>query len=183
MAKTEEPTIKGVFVMSHVHALKKAKGKTAVAELERRYGHAISFGATQNVPIREEVKIIELTLDILTGDTTPKEKRAYEAGKLHFNNFTQTPLGMMLFPLFTSNFKMLLMKSPTIAQQVFRGVTFKSEDLDRNCVRITMENNDYPLGHFQGFFYAWLTYSDLFGDVDAKEQGRNCYIYTISWSA
>lgn len=177
------PTIKGVFVTSHIRALAREKGAAAVRELALRYGKPINFKASEDVPVREEVKLIEHALDLLTaGHPVPKELRAYEAGKLHFRNFSNTPLGKLVLPYFRARFKMLMMRTGHIAGHVFRGVRFTSEDIGRKSVRITMENNDYPVDHFKGFFGAWLEYAGLVGSVEASAENGDRYVYSIAWN-
>ena len=74
-----EPRIKGIFVNSHVKALEAQKGPEAVRELARRYGGPVRFKNSEDVPVREEVKIIELAADILSGAPIPPDRRAFEA--------------------------------------------------------------------------------------------------------
>ena len=174
------PTIKGIFVMSHVKALEKERGLVARQELEKRYGSPIAFRNTEDVPIREEVKIIEHALD-LSAPPVPPERRSIEAGRLHFRNFSGTPLGKLVLPFFKDKLKLVLMNASNVAGHVFQGVSFRSEDLGPRSVRITMENNDYPLGHFQGFFEEWIDYSGNTGTVEATDAGGNVYSYTLSW--
>jgi len=171
------PTIKGVFVMSHVNALVRAKGEKALKELVERCGRRVHFTGSEDVPIRIEVLILEHVLDMLAGKKIAAGKREYEAGKLHFNNFAQTPLGEIVL-LF--NFKTALMRAPWIARRVFRGVEFSSKPTGKNTVEIIMGNNDYPLEHFQGFFKAWMQHLKLKGTVRAKEKAGE-YIYTVKW--
>src|ERR1041385_2095598 len=144
------PTIKGIFVMSHVRALERAKGHKAVLELVKKYGKRVRFKNSEDVPVREEVKIIELVLDLLSEKTIPYGKRELEAGKLHFKNFSKTPLGTLVLNMF--GYKNALLRAPWIASRVFRGVHFKTEELGQKKIRVTMENNDYSIEHFQGFF-------------------------------
>jgi hypothetical protein len=172
------PTIKGVFVMSHVRALALAKGEEAVHELVERCGRRVRFKNGDDVPVRVEVEIIEHVLDMLAGKRIPAGKREFEAGRLHFKNFAETPLGGMVLML---NFRTALMRAPWIARRVFRGVEFSSQELSKNCVAITMGNNDYPLEHFQGFFKAWMQYAKRKGTVLARENPEGEYIYTIKW--
>lgn len=175
------PTIRGMFVMSHVNALRERKGHDGMVELLARYGKTIRFGALENVPVREEVVIIEHALDIMTGDTVPHERRAFEAGKLHFENFSQTELGSLILPLFRSNVRMFLMNANHIAGYVFSGVRFISEERGPGDLRIVMENNDYPLEHFAGFFQGVLEYGKLEGDVTAEDLGGRRYAYYARW--
>ncbi|MES2007184.1 MAG: DUF2378 family protein [Patescibacteria group bacterium] len=181
MEQGTTPTIKGIFVMSHVKALEAAKGKAAVSELEKRFGKPVSFKNSENVPIRDEVAIIELALDLLSDKEFTPQERHIEAGRLHFKNFSQTPLGKLVLPAFKNSFKLLIMNANNIAGHVFQGVRFFSEDVGEKTVRLILENNDYPLEHFQGFFEAWLGYGGLKGEVVATDAGGNRYIYTVHW--
>src|SRR6185503_9390939 len=116
------PTIKGIFVMSHVRALERARGKEAVLKLVERFGKRVRFKNTDDVPVRDEVAIIELVLDLLSKKPIPHDRREFEAGKLHFRNFSGTPLGQIVLSIFS--FKKALLKTPWIAKRVFRGVQF-----------------------------------------------------------
>src|SRR3954470_1085078 len=121
--KKAPPTIKGIFVMSHVQALARVKGDDAISDLVERCGRRVRFAANDNVPVRVEVQIIENVLDMLAGKKIPVGKREFEAGRLHFKNFANTPLGgiVLLF-----KFKTALMRTPWIARRVFRGMEFHS---------------------------------------------------------
>lgn len=177
------PTIRGLFVMSHVSALEAQKGDAGIVELMTRYGKTIRFGALDNVPVREEVEIIEHVLDILTGDTVPRERRSFEAGKLHFENFSKTEIGGLILPLFRSNIRTFLMNANHIAGYVFKRVKFRSEELKPGHVHITMENNDYPMDHFAGFFQASAEYGGLKdAEVRAEDCGNRRYAYDIRWT-
>ena len=181
MGHHPEPTIKGIFVMSHVNALEAKKGRDGIVELLARYGKPIHFGALENVLLREEVAIIEHCLDILMEDSVPSEKRAFEAGKLHFENFSHTELGGLILPLFGTNVRAFFMNANHIAGHVFKGVRFISEERGPGDIRIIMENNDYPLDHFAGFFHGVLKYGGLTGTVTAEDLGEGRYAYDIRW--
>lgn len=175
-----EPTIRGLFVMSHVNALEAKKGRDGIVELLARYGKPIRFSAFENVPLREEVAIIEHCLDIMTDAAVPPDRRAFEAGKLHFANFSQTELGGLILPLFRSNVRAFLMNANHIAGYVFSGVRFISEERAPGDIRIIMENIDYPLDHFAGFFHGVLEYGGLEGNVVGQDLGGS-YAYDICW--
>jgi hypothetical protein len=176
--KNSPPTINGIFVMSHVNALARAKGEKALQKLVERCGHRVHFQNNEDVPVRVEVMIIEHVFDMLAGRQIAPGKREFEAGRLHFKNFADTPVGEMVL-LF--NFKTALMRAPWIARRVFRGMEFSSESVGKKTVEIRLGNNDYPLEHFQGFFKAWMQHLKLKGSVAAKnEEGE--YIYTIKWA-
>ncbi len=177
-----EPTIRGVFVKSHINALFKARGLVAIEDLKKRYSKPIDFGNTDNVPVREEVIILEHIVDILSEKQLSAAERRREAGKLHFKNFTTTPLWTLIISIFGNKIKTLLMQSPNIAGRVFSGVMFSSRDLGERTVRITLENNDYPLEHFQGFFEEWLSSAKLSGYVEAYARSDNVYEYLITWN-
>lgn len=175
------PTIKGIFVNSHIKKVLQEKGEEGVRELEIKFGKSLKFGNFENVPVREEVRLIECALEVLKGKAISEPERGLEAGRLHFRNFSQTPFANILFSQFKNQFKMLMMNSPNIAGHVFKGVRFYADDFGPNSVRITMENNDYPMSHFQGLFQEWLEFSDLKGEVESKETAPNRYQYIIIW--
>lgn len=180
MEKT--PTIKGIFVNSHIKKVREVKGEEGVRELEKKFGMRIKFGNLEDVPVREEVRLIECSLDILTGGTVKPEERSFEAGRLHFRNFSGTPFGRIIFSQFKNNFKLMMINSPSIAGHVFKGVRFYSDEVGPKSVKVTMENNDYPIEHFKGLFQEWMDFSGLKGIVEAKETAPNRYEYLMSWN-
>lgn len=175
------PTIKGIFVNSHIEAVRKLRGEEGVLALGQRCGMPIEYKNSEDVSIADEVKIIECSLDFMSPEPVAEQSRAFEAGRLHFRNFTTTPLGKIIFSLFRQDFKLLAMKSQHIAGHVFHGVHFTSEDLGPKSVRVTMTNNDYPIDHFRGFFAAWLEFAGLTGEAKAVEVEPNTYQYTMTW--
>ena len=181
MEPTERPTIKGIFVKSHIRALERERGVEGVRELTERIGHPINYLNTDDVMISEEVQILEHIVDMLSAEPLTKEEREREAGRLHFRNFSTTPLWHIIDPLVGSNLKFVLLQSSRIAGYVFQGVQFTSEDIGPKKVRITLFNNDYPINHFRGFFEEMLRYFELVGSVDAAGLTRGRFEYTISW--
>jgi len=175
------PTIKGIFVNSHIKKVREAKGEEGVRELEKKFGMPLKFGNFEDVPVQEEVRLIECALEVLRGGLVPDTEKAFEAGRLHFTNFSQTPLGRILFSQFKNNFKMLMMNAPSIAGHVFKGVRFYADELAPNKVKVTMENNDYPIEHFKGLFQEWMNFSGLEGTVEARETAPNRYEYLMQW--
>jgi len=181
MDRDQKPTIKGIFVNSHISAVRKIKGEEGVRELARRFGGSLVFKNSDDVPIRDEVKIIEFALDILASSPVSPDIRAFEAGRLHFKNFCTTPLAKIIFSMFRTDFKLMMLQTKNIAGHVFQGVEFDANDLGVNAVAITMKNNDYPLDHFRGLFTEWLEFSGKKGSVIAKETEPNIYQYTMRW--
>lgn len=178
------PTIKGIFVNSHVKAVRKALGDEGVEELERRLGHPIDYGDTQDVLVRDEVLLIEHALDLLSPSPIAPEERAYEAGCLHFQNFTTTPWARMLFTLFPRNFHYMMKHAPLVAERVFKGVRFHSSERTPTSILLTMEHNDYPLDHFRGLFAEWMSYFGHEGTVVGRDVGEapgDRYEYLIEW--
>lgn len=180
-AAVPTPTIKGVFVNSHVEAVRRQLGEPGVEELASRFGGSVDFRSGDDVPVRDEVRIIEYALDLLHDDVPPQE-REFEAGRLHFRNFTTTPWAKMLFSLFPKNFKFMILHAKTVAERVFRGVTFESNEIEPNTVLVVMENNDYPIDHFRGLFHEWMQDFGYDGRVSAHDAGSGRYEYTITWT-
>lgn len=176
----ETPTIKGVFVKSHIAAVRREKGDEGVEQLEKKYGKPLVFKNSDNVPIRDEVFLIECAVQILSKTPIPKEKVSYEAGRLHFKDFLTTPLAKILFPFFKNQFKLLMMQARSIAGHVFQGVDFSSVDLGEKAVKVVTKNNDYPVEHFQGLFQEWMEYSGLKGTVE-QAIVEDSYEYTMKW--
>lgn len=178
-----KPTIKGIFVRSHIAALRAARGEAGVRELERRYGRPIKFKNSDNVPVREEIKIIEYVLDLMSEHPVPSAARAFEAGRLHFRNFSTTPLAKIIFSVYRHELKRVLMSAPNIAGHVFQGVQFTAEDLGPTSVRITLANNDYPIDHFRGLFDEWVRFAGFNGTVTSQESGQGRYTYDVRWES
>jgi uncharacterized protein (TIGR02265 family) len=176
-----KPTIKGLFVNSHIRTLKQESGHSGVIALQRRMGKPLRFKSADDVPVSDEVKMLEYIVDITTPTHLSAQERALEAGRLHFRNFSTTVLWTLIQQIFGTNFKFLVMQSSRIASWVFRGIEFTSEDLGGKNVKITMFNNDYPLEHFHGFFEQWLRQSGVEGTVRAESHTKGTYEYTISW--
>lgn len=176
-----KPTIKGIFVNSHIKALSTKKGDGAIAELEKRFGRPVIFNNSENVLISDEVKIIEICLDLLFEKQFSGRERAYEAGRLHFQNFSTTPLAKIVFSLFKNSFKIVMLNADKIAGHVFSGVRFSTQEISEKSVVVRMENNDYPLEHFQGLFSEWMSFTGLTGEVAAKETVDGAYEYIMSW--
>ncbi len=179
---SQQPTIKGIFINSHIKAVEKKRGKEGVQDLERRYGKPMKFRNSEDVPVMEEVKIIECALEVISDTPIPPEDLAFQAGRLHFTNFTTTPLARIVFTLFRKDFKLTMLRAQHIAGHVFRGVNFATEDLGTNAIRIVMDNNNYPLDHFRGLFYEWVHFAGLKGTVEATEVKPGRFEYTIRWS-
>lgn len=173
--------IKGIFVKSHINALKRLKGDKGLKELQRRYRKPINFKNSDNVPVREEIKIIELVYDILNGKSVDEKTRAHEAGRLHFKNFVSTPFARIIFPLLRKRFKTVVLNSRSIASHVFRGVNFRAEELGEKEIRIIMENADYPIEHFNGLLSEWMAFSGISGKVESDQLSRNAYAYLLKW--
>ena len=179
----DTPTIKGIFVNSHINALRDLKGEGALRELKNKFGRSIEFKNLEDVPIRDEVNLIECILDLVLGEKIPSERRSFEAGRLHFKDFTATALGKIIFslPALKSNFKFMMMRANNIAGHVFRGVVFESNDTGPNQVEIIMNHNDYPIDHFRGLFSEWMAFAGYNGEVKAEEIGPGRYKYSAKW--
>ena len=177
-----KPTIKGIFVNSHINALRQLKGDEGINELANRFGKIPVFKNSDNVPISDEVKIIEICLDLMSDRKIPEIERSCEAGRLHFRNFSKTPLGRIIFSVFRNNFKLLMMQTKYLAGHVFHGVKFTSEDLGNNTIKVVMKNNDYPIDHFKGLFSEWMVFSGLKGIIDTRQLPPNTYEYIMKWN-
>ena len=111
------PTIKGIFVNSQINSVKREKGEEGLKELEKRFG-SIKFNNIEDVPVSEEVRLIECALQIINEDSIPEKDMAFEAGRLHFKNFSTTPLAKLTFGVLT-NLKYILLHSKYIIQYFF----------------------------------------------------------------
>ncbi len=176
------PTIKGVFVNSHLKAIEKLHGKEGIARLETMVGRSLRFANGQDVPVALEVQIIEAAVEFLVDEPVPEGQVAYEAGRLHFRNFSMTPWARLIFRLFPRNFRFMMMHAPTIAERVFQGVTFRSESIGPCCIKIVMGNADYPIDHFRGLFQEWMDAYET-GHVVAQEIEPRTFAYVLTWGA
>ena len=174
-------TIRGIFVNSHVDAVRKLTGEEGVRLLEKRFGKSVKFGMMDPVPIRDEVKIIDLSLDILGDKPIPPDQRDFEAGRLHFENFSQTPLGEFLLSFFKNEFKLVMLRAPSIANHIFSGITFSSKELGPTVVAVTMSASDYAPEHFHGIFSEWMQYGGYRGRVEVAKLEHGDIEYTMRW--
>lgn len=175
------PTIKGIFVNSQVASVRKAKGEEGVRELERRYGKPVKFTNTENVPVEEEVRLIREAIQIINDDKITPENLEFEAGRLHFRNFISTPLARLILGAIT-NLKYLFLHSKYIAEHVFNGIVFISEDLGGEKIKITMEGGAYPLDHFKGLWWEWCDYFGYKAKVGALQLAPEKYEYIVDLS-
>jgi uncharacterized protein (TIGR02265 family) len=176
-----EPTIKGVFMKSHIRAVERSKGIGGLKKLEQSFGKPIVYKNSDDVPIRDESKLIECAVQIMSDHPIQEERVAYEAGRLHFRNFAGTPLGRITLPFFKNNYKTILLRARYLGGHVFQGIKFASEELGPKAVHVVMSNAEYPIDHFKGLFEAWMEYSGLEGSVASKPIDRKMYGYTIEW--
>jgi uncharacterized protein (TIGR02265 family) len=116
------PTIKGIFLKSHINGIRKEKGEEGIRLLEQKYGKPLDFKNTDNVPVREEVHLLECAVEILSDEILPKEKVSYESGRLHFKNFLTTPIAKIIFPYFKNQFKLMIMNAQNIEVHIFERV-------------------------------------------------------------
>ena len=179
--ETRSPTIKGLFVNSHIEAVRRSFGDEGVMELAARIGHAVDYRDLEDVPIRTEVEIIEIANDLLRGEPVPHATRSFEGGRLHFRNFKGTPLARLTFAIFPRNFRYLMMHCSTIAERVFKGVRFQSVELSKRHVVVTMDNADYPIDHFRGLFHEWMHDFGCRGEVTARVLAPRRFEYDLRW--
>ena len=176
-----KPTIKGIFVNSHINSLRRNRGDKTLTDLAIKFGKPAIFKNSDDVPVCDEVKIIEICLDLMSDKPIPENERSFEAGRLHFRNFSTTPLGRIIFSVFRNNFKLLMMQTKYLAGHVFHGVKFSSVDLGKNSIKVSMKNNDYPIDHFRGLFAEWMLFSGCKGIVEALEYPPDTYEYLMKW--
>src|SRR3990167_5855393 len=162
------PTIKGVFVNTHINQVRKKKGEECVKLLEKLYGKSIHFGYLEDVPIQEEIEIIKLCLHIISDKKIPEKDFEFEAGRFHFRNFTESPLGKLVFSYIPKNFKQIILHSKNLARHIFKNTNVSILDTGENSLVIKMENNNYPIEHFKGLFFEWMVFYGIHGQVNAK---------------
>ncbi len=181
MEDASRPTIEGLFVNSHLRAFSRERGSEGLAELLRRTGHEHHYASTDDVPVVDEIQLLECIVDITSPVSLSHEERQAEAGRLHLRNFSTTTMWTLVEQLIGRNLKFLFMQSSWIGAWVFTGIQFTSEDLGENRVRITMSNSEYPIAHFKAFFEQWLHELSVDGTVDAAELIPRRHTFTISW--
>lgn len=176
------PTIKGIFVNSHINFLKKYGGENALEKLENKMQKSIKFSTWQDVSLSDEIKIIEHVFDIVypSSGLSP-EGRSFEAGRLHFRNFSTTPFGKILFTALPKNFRATLLKLPMIIKHIFKNLDFSVTGISKNQVKIEVSNINYPPEHFSGLFHEWMVFWKLQGKIDAKIKSDISCEYLISW--
>jgi len=179
------PTIKGVFVNSHISQLRKSHGEEKVEEFKRSYGKPVEFSNTQDISIRDEVELLETIVDITTDSKLEPKERSLEAGRLHFRNFSNTSFAGILFstvPKTPEGFKKLLLNSDYIVNNIFKNTEFESAVVNDKKLKVTMGKNDYPKEHFQGLLEEWAIYFGLEkSSVHASENKDGQYEYIITY--
>ena len=180
MEKTDTPTIKGIYIKSHVDAVKRAKGDGGLTLLAQKFGKPIDFKNSDAISIRDEVHLLECVTEILSPAPLTKEQLSFQAGRQHFTDFLTTPYAKIIFPYFQNQFKVVMMQIHNIASHIFQGVDFTSIALGDTAVKVIMKNNEYPIEHFRGLFQSWMEYSGLHGTVEQAQVGQ-IYEYTMRW--
>jgi len=174
------PRIRGIFVVSHVAALRARLGDDGVRQVAALYGCAPEFRAAELVPVREEVRLLECIVQVLHPDV-PAAERSFEAGRLHFRNFEGTPWARLLFGIFPRSFRFMVLHAGSIAERVFEGVRFEAEELGPDTMRVVMENGDYPMEHFRGLFHQWMESFGLTGTIVAQQTAPRRHEYVLQW--
>lgn len=175
------PTIKGLFFNSHVKAVRAKVGGNGVKQLEESLGFALSHSNSDDIPVTEEAALIEASLPLLSDPQISQNLKDFEAGKLHFKNFMSTPFANIIFSVFKSQFKLLMMNAHNIAGHVFNGMNFETKDVGKNSLHMIISNDYYPLDHFRGLFTAWMEYSGLQGTIHAREVSEHVHEYYFEW--
>jgi hypothetical protein len=109
------------------------------------------------------------------------EDVALEAGRLHYRNFKGTPWARVIFGMFPKDFAFMVLHSPVIAERVFKGVGFEAKELAPKTLKLVMDNADYPLAHFQGFFQEWMGDYGLAGTCVGQATGPRRFEYVMTW--
>lgn len=175
------PSIKGIFVNSHIKAVRQAKGQAGVDDLGRRLGRPLKYKNNDNVPVADEVAMINAALDIISDSEIAPADRDFEASRLHFRNFLMTPIAKFIFSVFRKKFKLMMLNADNIAGHIFQGASFSSSELSPTSVKVSTQNNNYPIDHFRGLLYEWMKYSDVEGVVEAREIVPGEQEYIIHW--
>ncbi len=178
---TQNSTIKGIFVRQHIKAIKKHKGSEGLKLLEQKFGKPLTIKNSDNVPIADEVKLLEAATIILHPKKYSQQELDYEAGKLHFINFSQSPIGRILFFSFNRNIKRILLHSNNITAHIMKGILFSAKSTGKKSILIMIGSNGYPLHHFRGFFEEWFTFSKVKGTVKATFQEPASHMYELDW--
>lgn len=177
------PTIKGIFVNSHIRAVERAHGPDGLRRLETLVGRPLRFGATEDVPVSLEVRVLEAAVELLVESPVAEEEVPLEAGRLHYRNFRGTPWARLVFGVFPRDFRFMVLHAAAIAERVFKGVRFEAQELAPDTLKVVMGNADYPLDHFKGFFEAWMADFGARGSVVAQQGGPRRHDYVLRWSA
>lgn len=175
------PTIKGIFVNSHIRAVEKRHGAAGRARLETLVGRPLAFGASEDVPVSLEVRVIEAAVELLVDHPVAADEVAFEAGCLHYRNFKGTPWAKVIFGMFPRDFAFMVLHSPVIAEKVFKGVGFQATQLAPKTLKLVMDNADYPLDHFKGFFQEWMRDYGLVGTCIGQATAERRYEYVMTW--
>jgi len=181
VADAPPPTIKGIFVNSHVRAIRRLLGDEGLQRIEDAFHGPVWFGATDDVPTDTESRLIEAAVRLLSDGPMAADGLAYEAGRLHYRNFTGTPWGKVLFSIFPRDFAFMMRHAGGIAEKVFSHVTFHVKEFGPRSFCITIDNGGYPLGHFRGLLQEWMDDFGCEGRVLAQEPQPGRQEHLVQW--
>jgi len=175
------PSRKGVFVKNHIDALRQDKGEEAVTLLEERFGKSLNFKNSDDIPIADEVKLITIATQLRSEKPIPEDQLQFESGRQHLRDSLTGPFGHVMAPLFSKEkFKYMAMSFGNVAKRMYTGIDFHTTDLGGNGVKVTMQDNSYPLEHFKGVLQEGMNQSGLHGTVTAEKKGH-LYEYILKW--
>lgn len=180
METLPKPTIKGIFVNSHISMLKDSKGDSAVQELRDKVGFPIDYKEDEDIFLGDEEKIID-ALVLMENPNISADKLHFESGKLHFTNWTKTPWSKQLFSLLPPDFKYMMMHLNVIIVKVFQNFTFESTELGEKRVKVSANNNYYDVQHWVGLFQAWMDLFGLKGLVSGEKTGEHSCDLFFEW--
>ncbi len=174
-------TVKGYLVRNHLKEFEKEAGTSGLKVLRKRYGKPFDFENNDWVAVSEEAELLGHMVDILSSKRVSDEERDFETGKLHFKYFSLTPLAVILFSLYREDLNTFLLNLDKIAGHVFGGLKISSQKVGKRSVRVLIENSDYPLKQFEGFFTGLLAFAGFEGEVEAKSFKTGMQSFIVSW--
>jgi uncharacterized protein (TIGR02265 family) len=180
MDQLPKPTIKGIFVNSHIDMLRASGGEEAVLKLKELVGFPIDYKEDDDVFLGDEEKLID-SLVIMENPNISGDKLHFESGKLHFTNWTKTPWSKQLFSLLPPDFKYMMLHLNVIIIKVFQNFTFESEELGEKKVKVSANNNYYNVQHWVGLFQAWMDMFGLKGVVTGEKTGEHSCTFIFEW--
>ena len=177
---TEYPEIKGIFIKAHIDRMRQNYSPETLRKISERFGKSLAFKSLNNYPMREEDRVlrsfIEETMPEVSGDTID-----FEAGRFHWQTFSQTMIVKTALQISAHNIKRLLSSGEGILQMISIGLRYDYFEDGEKKIRIIVKNCDYEPRHFEGMFCELMKDMGYPGTVETMVLADRLYEYRLKW--